>query len=278
MGRARVLTIERELDDARFLDEALAEAQETRETSLCLDGLHLEDVGDAIAVLGSEPVDVVLLGVHDGGREALEVFLSIRNSAPQVPVIAVVDAGDREFARTLLRQGAQDYLVRGEFDYIPLARAIENAIERHRVLWAAQNASMFDASTGLLNERGFAIAANHRSRESAVIVLCELDFGDAAPDARDLMFVQGTGIVREAAPDDALVARLGPARFSILAPLNDPEPIRSSIEGLAACESAEFGLRFGSAPLSSGGSLESALAVAEKRLCENRLAYIGHSL
>jgi two-component system, cell cycle response regulator len=280
MSRAKVLTIEGVLDDARFLDEALAEAQETQETSLLLAGLHLEDVEDAVAVLGSEPIDAVLLGVHDGGREALEAFFSIRTAAPQVPVIAVVDADDREFARTLLRQGAQDYLVRGEFDYIPLARALENAIERHRVLWAAQNASMFDATTGFLNQRGFAVVANHRSHECgvSVVILCELDFGDAAPDARDLMLLEGAAIVREAVQDDALVARCGPARFGILARLSDPEPVRSAIERLAERESAAFRLRFGSAPVSLGSSLESALAIAEKRLCENRLAYVDHLL
>ena len=69
-----------------------------------------------------------------------------------------------------------------------------------------------------------------------------------------------------------------PARFGILARLSDPEPVRSAIERLAERESAAFRLRFGSAPVSLGSSLESALAIAEKRLCENRLAYVDHLL
>ena len=234
MGRARVLTIERVLDDARFLDEALAEARETQETSLLLAGLHLEDIEDAVAVLRSEPLDAVLLGVHGGGREALEAFLAVQASAPQVPVIAVVDAKDREFARALLRQGAQDYLVRGEFDYIPLARALENAIERHRVLWAAQNAAMLDAMTGFLNQRGFEIVASHRERESDAVVRCDLNFGDAAAEARDLMLLDFADLVRKAVPEGAVVARCGPAQFAILAGSADVESIQAAIGSRAA--------------------------------------------
>jgi two-component system cell cycle response regulator len=261
-GRARVLTIERVLDDARFMDEALAEARETQETSLLLAGLHLEDVEDAIAVLGSEPVDAVLLGVHDGGREALEAFLAVRTAAPHIPVIAVVDASDREFARTLLREGAQDYLVRGQFDYIPLARALENAIERHRVLWASQNASMFDAITGFLNRRGFAVVANYRSRQCDSVIVCELNFGKAGAEARDLALLDFAATIREAVHGDAVVARRGPARFAILAGPADVESIRAAIGNRVTLGCAEV-----------RESLESALGLAEKRLCENRLAY-----
>ena len=64
----------------------------------------------------------------------------------------------------LLRHGLQDFLIRGEFDYLPLARAVENAIERHRVLSAALSVQMTDPLTGLLSARAFSVMAERDLR------------------------------------------------------------------------------------------------------------------
>ena len=62
MSRAGVLTIDPSLEHARFIEEALAEAQQTRATALAFSSFHLQDVEDAIAVLRQDPYDAVLFG------------------------------------------------------------------------------------------------------------------------------------------------------------------------------------------------------------------------
>ena len=64
MSRAAVLIVDPSLEHARFIEEALAEAQETRATSLTFSCLYLEEPEDAIAVLHSAPRDAVLLGLQ----------------------------------------------------------------------------------------------------------------------------------------------------------------------------------------------------------------------
>ena len=55
----------------------------------------------------------------------------------------------------MVRDGAQDFLLKREVDCAPLARAIRNALERHRLLAAARVTSMTDQLTGLLTRPAF---------------------------------------------------------------------------------------------------------------------------
>jgi PleD family two-component response regulator len=147
-----VLIVEQSLEQARFIEDALAEAQERRVTSLAISCFHLEEAEDAVTMLQSEKVDAILLAIDAPTSDTLESFLAIRQASPQVAVIAIVWPEGRDFARTLLRRGAQDYLLRGEFDYVPLARALENAIDRHRLLFALETAAASVATPRLVEQ------------------------------------------------------------------------------------------------------------------------------
>ena len=57
----------------------------------------------------------------------------IRRNAPLFPVIVLTGNDDEAFPRKALRAGAQDYLVKWDFDADGLTRAILYATERHRI-------------------------------------------------------------------------------------------------------------------------------------------------
>lgn len=87
----------------------------------------------AIARLQSGLVELVLLDLTLPDCAGLETYLALRRAAPQVPVIVLSGLMDEEMALEALRAGAQDYLLKNEFDGRLLARAIRYALERSLV-------------------------------------------------------------------------------------------------------------------------------------------------
>ena len=168
----------------------------------------------------------------------------------------IVPAGESDFARALLRRGAQDYLIRFDFDHISMARALENAIERHRFLFAAENSALFDTSD-LLNRRGLLFFAARLGWNPAYLTVCALRTPASDPDTRDALLLEAAEKIRTAAGDGALAARCANDRFAFLSrtlPYVAPE------------------FRTISVPVTDEGA-ETALDTAEKQMsCENGLA------
>lgn len=100
-------------------------------------GAYQVEVAGSLAVataqLRSAPVDLVLLDLSLPDCVGLDSYLSLRQVAPQVPVIVLSGLVDEGIALQALRAGAQDYLLKNEFDGRLLARAIRYALERSAV-------------------------------------------------------------------------------------------------------------------------------------------------
>jgi hypothetical protein len=253
MSRVAVLIVDPSLEHARFIEDALAEAQETRATPLTFSCLCLEQPEGAIAVLQSEPRDAVLLGFEAADRKALDSFLAVRRAAPQVAVIPAVPPQERDFGRALLRRGAQDYLIRFDFDHISIARALENAIERHRFLSAAEGSTFFDA-TDVLNRRGFLFIVARLGWSPAYLTMCALRGPTPDPEKRDSILLEAAEKIRATARNNELVARCADDRFAIFS----RQPLEFSL--------ADF--RLVRVPVT--GDVDSALTAAEHQFsCEN---------
>lgn len=87
----------------------------------------------AQTLLARDRYELILLDLTLPDRQGLETFLAIHQTAPLVPVIVLSGESDEQVALQALRAGAQDYLLKNEFDGRLLARAIRYAIERKAV-------------------------------------------------------------------------------------------------------------------------------------------------
>jgi diguanylate cyclase (GGDEF)-like protein/PAS domain S-box-containing protein len=90
---------------------------------------------------GGGKVDVALLDVSlpDCRAGSLDSLTRIKAEAPDLPIILLTGCDDEELAVAAVREGAQDYLVKGRVDGGLLGRAIRYAIERKRAEMALRD-------------------------------------------------------------------------------------------------------------------------------------------
>ena len=95
---------------------------------------HMPRLGLALNHLAKGGVDIVLLdlGLPDG--QGLDTVRRVRRLAPEVPLIVLTGRDDDDAVAEAMREGAQDYLVKGQIENRALPRALRHAIERFGLL------------------------------------------------------------------------------------------------------------------------------------------------
>ena len=90
------------------------------------------DLVAAFEALGQERFDLVLFAVGSAPNDGVGKLEALHLRFPSVPVIALGEADDENFAVQTMRKGAEEYLVAGQLTGPLLRRSIRYAIERHR--------------------------------------------------------------------------------------------------------------------------------------------------
>jgi DNA-binding response OmpR family regulator len=131
----KILLVEDDLEDEELLSEAFVEIEEKRQwcnwRSVAI--VPVGHLADAIDYLRRDTFDIVLLNLSlPDSPTLLDSFLNIHANSHGVPVVVLADEADENLAHRLLREGAQDVLVKPELECTALARSIRYAIERQR--------------------------------------------------------------------------------------------------------------------------------------------------
>jgi DNA-binding response OmpR family regulator len=123
----KLLLVEDDLDDQQLVCEALIEIEENRQwcnwrTSSIV---QVEQLADAQDCLRGERFDAILLNLSLPDSPALlETFLEVSSRGQGAPVVVLADQDDPHLANQLLREGAQDVLVKPELECALLARSL----------------------------------------------------------------------------------------------------------------------------------------------------------
>ncbi len=125
----KILLVEDNPADADLLEEILAESDETQWSLV-----HVDKLKDALKFMSEAPFDVVLLDLSLPDKQGLPTVTQTHEAAPDLPIVVLTGLNDKVLALEALRQGAQDYLVKGKIDSNLLLRAIRHAIERSQTL------------------------------------------------------------------------------------------------------------------------------------------------
>jgi CitB family two-component system response regulator MalR len=97
---------------------------------------------EALELLRSRPVDLLLLDIFMPGQSGIELMEEIRRQALDVDVIFVTAARDAATIDRALKLGAVDYLIK-PFEFERLKQALENYRDTHRMIRGKQS---FDQS------------------------------------------------------------------------------------------------------------------------------------
>jgi diguanylate cyclase (GGDEF)-like protein len=223
-GHLKILLVEDNPGDARLVREMIADAGNGQAA--------LVDVGrlsDGVRRLGQETFDAVLLDLTLPDSEGLDTLVTLHAQATGVPLVVLTGLGDEEVAARALRQGAQDYLVKGKFDGGLLLRSVAHAIERMRsgreVHYLAHHDGLTDLPNRLLfqDRLGQAVERARRNDRTLAVLFLDLDHFKKINDTLghvvgDDLLVHVAARLRGCVRASDTVARVGGDEFTILLP------------------------------------------------------------
>jgi signal transduction histidine kinase len=124
----QVLLVEDNAGDVRLLREMFS-----KERPDSFELTHFLRMSEAEIHLAKGGMDIVLLdmGLPDG--HGLDTVRRAHAAAPGVPMIVLTGLDDEALAAEAMKEGAQDYLIKGQIENRALPRALRHAIERHRM-------------------------------------------------------------------------------------------------------------------------------------------------
>jgi diguanylate cyclase (GGDEF)-like protein len=184
-------------------------------------------LAEALHQLSSQRFDVILLDLSLPDSFGLETFTTLNIWANEIPIVVLTGLDDESLAVQAVRNGAQDYLIKGQVYGVGLLRALRYAIERHNAQAALRSLSLLDDLTGLYNRRGFFSLAGqharlaHRQRKSFLLIYADLDHlkiinDTLGHDAGSQALIEISRIFTATFRESDILARLGGDEFVIL--------------------------------------------------------------
>ncbi len=120
-----ILLVEDNLGDAFFLQQILKESQISK-----FQVTHFDYLAKAISHLENATCDVILLDLLLPDSQGLETLLNIQRKADNIPIVILTGMNDQKLAMEAVREGAQDYLIKGQVTTELLSQSIRYGIER----------------------------------------------------------------------------------------------------------------------------------------------------
>ena len=258
-------------DDVELLEEVFLEIDEVRFSRDWLrpvERVYSVDHGEALSTAASHSFDAALLDLNlGGGCEALALFHRLREKVPQLPVLVLAGIDEEALAISLVRQGAQDCVLKAELDCIPFARMLSCAVGRQRIDDGRRSQSLVDEFTGMWNERGFALVARSHLGLAAqcglAVLVASAELPSRSNHVEDLDVLEAAEAFRSVLPESALTARLGVARFAAMVVAIDQAgagKARSTLAGRMEVHWTTLCPRLG---------MDTSMGVALEALCEN---------
>lgn len=124
----KVLIIEDNAADIRLISEMFKEISKPQ-----YELIHFTTLQEGLIYLDKHQVDILLLDLSLPDSVGWKTFKKAHKSAPKVPIVILSGLNDEEMALMAVREGAQDYLMKGDINSKLLSRSINYAIERKNV-------------------------------------------------------------------------------------------------------------------------------------------------
>lgn len=247
----RILLVEDNPGDAVLLRELLRDAG-----SLQFELTHVGRLAEARERVLSQGTDVVLLDLSLPDAHGLETVRAMLDAAPEVPIIVLTGLDDDTTAVQAVKEGAQDFLVKGKVDGGLLARAVRYARERKRL--------ELERARLLASEREARATAEAavRGRDEVLRVVAH-DLGNSL----SAVLVTTTVLLRTLPEDDEAVGKARRRVENIRALAEQMQRLRQDLLDVALLEAGQLSIEPG--PSGPASLIEQSLdrygSVAEER-------------
>jgi len=217
-----VLLIEDNAGDARLIQEELKDAGD-----VSMELTRVSQLQEGLDYLSQHEVDIVLSDLSLPDSPGMDTYKRLQAQI-NVPIVVLTGFDNEATALDAVREGAQDYLIKGQVDSRTLVRTILYAIERHRSQSTLRSLSLTDELTRLYNRRGFMTLADQslksaiRAKSRLVLMYADMDnlkqINDTLghPDG-DHAITAAAQILRQTFRQADIVARIGGDEFAVLA-------------------------------------------------------------
>ncbi len=250
------------------------------------------DLASTVEALGAQDFDIILSDLNLPDSAGLDTLARIAGVAPDTPVVVLTASNDDEIGIRAMHLGAQDFLVKGDFNEASLQRSIVLSVERHRLRQTIRRLAVVDELTGLYNRRGFnSLQGELHARGMATaadgfVCFFDLDRFKQVNDvhghkAGDEALVEFGNALRNVFRKDALLARFGGDEFVALGlepRKGHVEETLRALENLLVARNARDGAKF-RLESSAGcvgfgrdlpGTIDELLSAADNALYENK--------
>lgn len=136
-AQLKLLLVEDNPGDAQLVKQYLSESPTP---GLDIRVSHEICLAEAIKRLRCISFDAVILDLSLPDSQGLDTLREIRASHPHMAVVVLTGLDDQQIGLVAVKEGAQDYLVKGCLDGATLIRSLRYAVERARLLREVQEA------------------------------------------------------------------------------------------------------------------------------------------
>lgn len=170
-NKMRVLLVEDNPGDADLIREMLPTAGETGFAIHCVPCLS-----EAVSFLGNQKADLTLLDLGLPDSNGIDTIRIVRKAAPNMPIVVMTGNEDEQIGIKAVKDGAQDYLLKGKTPPYHLSRVLRYAVERQNAEEKVRESERIMRSTldalsahiAIIDSNGRIVAVNKAWREFVV--------------------------------------------------------------------------------------------------------------
>ncbi|MFK7766054.1 MAG: putative bifunctional diguanylate cyclase/phosphodiesterase [Mariniblastus sp.] len=185
-------------------------------------------LSDAIDIVNSQQIDVVLLDLHLIETDGLETLKQFIKQSTDIAVVVLTGSTDDHVAMQAIEAGAQDFIRKSDIGNPWLHRCLENAMKRHELQQELKKLSFRDSLTCLPNRVAFENRLessfdqyDDSSESNFTVVFIDLDEFKLINDCYghtegDRVLVEFANRVKSCVRSTDTVARFGGDEFVVL--------------------------------------------------------------
>lgn len=224
----KILLIEDSDFSATITQNMLEESKSYEYMDYVFDLFHVHLLSEAMAAISENDFDVILLDLNLPDSLGIETLTRLINYCSDVPVIVLSNIDDFKLSHHTIRCGAQDYLIKGQYNIDMLIRSISYSVERFSMIAALKELALIDELTGLFNRRAFLNLSDNRIKlakrkdKNVFLLFCDLDGLKAINDEYghkegDLVLKEFADVLKNSFRESDIIARYAGDEFIILA-------------------------------------------------------------